>query len=174
MENNPYAAPGAVVDDVSAFGGDDLEARKATRGRRLGAVLLDDLFFGLCMLPIAVPAYTGYLARARGETAPASTYGVVAALCAAIFFCLAVYNLILLHRSGQTIGKRVLGIKIVRTDGDRASLARIFFLRALPIGLLGLVPLVGRFAALIDALMIFSQEKRCLHDRIADTIVINS
>ncbi|RUL76824.1 RDD family protein [Dyella choica] len=173
MENNPYAAPGAVVEDVPAFAGDDLEARKAGRGRRLGALLLDDLMFALCLLPVAIPAYTNYLARARGGIASAPTANVYAMVGVALLICLATYDLVLLHRSGQTIGKRLLGIKIVRTDGDRASLARIFFLRALPIGLLAAVPFVGRLASLIDALMIFGQEKRCLHDRIADTIVIN-
>jgi uncharacterized RDD family membrane protein YckC len=172
METNPYAAPGAVVEDASAFAGGDLESRKATRGRRLGAILLDDLSFGLCLLPVAIPAYTSYLARARGETVPASAFGAFTGVCLVVFMGLIIYNLVLLHRNGQTIGKRLLNIKIVRTDGDRASLSRIFFLRALPIGLLGLIPYAGRFIGLVDALMIFGQEKRCLHDRIADTIVI--
>lgn len=173
METNPYAAPSAVVEDAPAFDGNDLESRKADRGRRLGAVLLDDLFFALCLIPIAIPAYQSYLAKARGETVPASTAGIMAVVCGAIFLGLLIYNFVLLHRNGQTIGKRILNIKIVRTDGSRAGLRRIFFLRALPIGLLGAIPWIGRIITLVDALMIFRDEKRCLHDQIADTIVIN-
>jgi uncharacterized RDD family membrane protein YckC len=72
--------------------------------------------------------------------------------------------------NGQSIGKRITGIKITRTDGSRASLGRIFWLRNVVNGLLSLIPLYG----LIDALFIFAETRQCLHDKIADTIVINA
>ncbi|MEO6927120.1 MAG: hypothetical protein ABI129_10700 [Rhodanobacter sp.] len=37
METNPYAAPAAVVDDVRTGDALDLESRKSSRGKRLGA-----------------------------------------------------------------------------------------------------------------------------------------
>jgi len=38
--------------------------------------------------------------------------------------------------------------------------------------LANLVPVVGALFGLIDCLLIFRQSRRCLHDQIADTIVI--
>ena len=35
------------------------------------------------------------------------------------------------------------------------------------------VPLVGSLYALVDALLIFRSSRKCLHDTIADTIVVN-
>jgi hypothetical protein len=47
---------------------------------------------------------------------------------------------------------------------------RIFWLRNVVNAALGVVP----FYALIDPLFIFSESQQCLHDKIADTIVIKA
>jgi uncharacterized RDD family membrane protein YckC len=171
MENNPYAAPGAVVDDVSAFGGNDLEARKATRGQRLGAAMLDNLIIVLCVVPIVLfgIAYN----RDHAAVQEWGTAGIVLVFLGLILLLgIFVYNCILLSRNGQTIGKRLLKIKIVRADGTPVTLSRVIFLRWLPLVLLGMIPFIGRVVGLVDALLIFRAERRCLHDNIADTIVI--
>jgi uncharacterized RDD family membrane protein YckC len=80
----------------------------------------------------------------------------------------------LVHRNGQSIGKKCLGIKDVRTDGSRAGFGRIFGLRYLVNTLLTMIPLIGSFYALVDVLMIFGSAKRCAHDYIADTIVVRA
>jgi uncharacterized RDD family membrane protein YckC len=73
-------------------------------------------------------------------------------------------------RNGQTIGKRLLEIKVVRSDGSRASLGRIFWLRNVVNGLLAFVPLYG----LIDLLLIFGARRWGIHDVIADTIIVRA
>jgi hypothetical protein len=37
-----------------------------------------------------------------------------------------------------------------------------------------MIPFVGKAVNLIDPLLIFGKEKRCLHDLIADTIVVDA
>jgi uncharacterized RDD family membrane protein YckC len=167
MENNPYAAPGAVVDDVPAFRGDELEARKASRGQRFGAAFLDGLLGALCTVPLYM-----YVLAAQGKTTPFAASGPILGICGLLGLVVIVINCMLLHRNGQTIGKRALGIKTVRKDGSRVELTRFIFIRWLPVTLLGLIPFVGGLVGLVDACMIFGNEKRCLHDLIADTIVI--
>jgi uncharacterized RDD family membrane protein YckC len=56
----------------------------------------------------------------------------------------------------------------VRADGSKASLGRIFWLRNFVPGLLGFTIIFP----MIDPFFIFSDTKQCLHDRIADTIVV--
>jgi uncharacterized RDD family membrane protein YckC len=68
----------------------------------------------------------------------------------------------------------MLGIRVVRRDGSHCGLARIFFARYLPVTLLGAVPFVGGLVSLVDALLIFRDDRRCLHDEIADTIVVKA
>ena len=41
----------------------------------------------------------------------------------------AIYTIHLVKRNSQTIGKKLVGIKVVRSDGSHASLGRIFWLR---------------------------------------------
>ena len=85
-----------------------------------------------------------------------------------------VYQLYLLWKNGQTVGKKAMKIKIVRTDGSRASFPRLLFLRALVPGIVGYIPVLGPVLTLTDWLFIFGEPKRCVHDYLADTIVINT
>lgn len=89
------------------------------------------------------------------------------------FVALFVIDLVLLARTGQTLGKRALGLRIVRGDGSRAPLGRLFWLRSVAPAVLGSVPLVGWLFGLIDTLAIFGADRRTLHDRMADTIVVD-
>ena len=80
----------------------------------------------------------------------------------------------LVHKNGQTLGKKILGIKVVRTDGSRASLGRIFWLRNVIMVLLSMIPIAGMILSLVDSLLIFRESRQCLHDQIAGTIVVKA
>ncbi|OOG59874.1 RDD family protein [Rhodanobacter sp. C03] len=171
MEANPYAAPAAVVDDAAAWDAYDLENRKTGRGKRLGAALLDLLVNLIWLLPIIWGATMA--GDVKHGLKPAAPMVGVMLLGLALLIGIFVVNCILIHRSGQTIGKRALDIAIVRTDGNRVGLVRYIFLRVVPIILIGIIPVVGRLINLVDPLLIFGKERRCLHDLIADTIVVD-
>lgn len=89
---------------------------------------------------------------------------------------LALFNLFLLVQFRQSIGKRVAGIAIVNLDGTPAS-ATMLVIRLLPLFILGLafvgVPpeTLGALWA-IDILWILRDDRRCLHDVIAETRVV--
>ncbi|MGY3040253.1 putative RDD family membrane protein YckC [Rhodanobacter sp. TND4EL1] len=172
MESNPYAAPAAVIDDVQAWDAYDLENRKAGRGKRLGAALLDGLISVIWLAPVV---WAGFMAvDVRRGIKPAGPMVALMLLGLALMITIIVVNCLMLHRSGQTIGKRALDIAVVRTDGSQVSLPRYIFLRVAPMLVLGMIPLVGKVSGLIDPLLIFGKEKRCLHDLIADTIVVDA
>ena len=172
MESNPYAAPAAELDDVRAWDAYDLENRKATRGKRLCAALLD----GLINLVWVLPVIWGVMMAdgVRQGLKPASPMIGVLLLGFVLLVTIFVINCVMLHRHGQTIGKRMLDICIVRTDGSRMGLRRYLFIRVLPVTLLGMIPYLGGLVSLVDSLMIFGRDRRCLHDQIADTIVVNA
>ena len=70
---------------------------------------------------------------------------------------------------GQSVGKRAMGIKVVRTNGAPIEVWRLILMRNVLIHVIAqLCGLVG----IVDAVMIFAEEERCLHDYIADTIVV--
>lgn len=172
--SNLYAAPEARIAET--FAGHDGLSR-AGRMARLLAVLIDSIIIVIpVLIAIAIPAYQGYVQRASGQVATAN--GAVAGGfligLGLLGIAYAIYQLYWLWKNGQTLGKKLMNIKIVRQDGSRAGLRRIFLMRMLLPGLIGAIPLVGGLFALIDPLFIFGEEKRCVHDMIADTIVINA
>ncbi len=86
-------------------------------------------------------------------------------------------NGFLLASSGQTVGKRALGIRIVSyTDGELLPIGKLLALRYGPLWVLNLLPffggLIGPVFGLVDALFIFNSERRCIHDYIAGTKVV--
>ena len=77
-----------------------------------------------------------------------------------------------LRKSGQTLGKKMVGIRIADLDGGVPDFARLVVLRYLFVGAVLPIPLVGPYFRLIDILFIFRADRRCIHDLIAGTMVV--
>jgi uncharacterized RDD family membrane protein YckC len=72
--------------------------------------------------------------------------------------------------SGQTIGKRALGIRVRDDGGGRASYGQALG-RNLVARFIGLIPLIG----LVDLLWpLWDNANQCLHDKAASTIVVRA
>lgn len=82
----------------------------------------------------------------------------------------AAYTIYLLTVRGQTIGKRMMKIKIVsRETGQNGGFVTNVLLRSVVISLISSV--VSIFS-IIDIAFIFSEDRDCLHDKIASTKVV--
>jgi uncharacterized RDD family membrane protein YckC len=79
-----------------------------------------------------------------------------------------------LHAFGGTLGKKLMGLRIVRSDGSRAGFVRLFFARGGAAVIPAFIPLVNFVWGLLDTLLIFRDSRQCLHDQIADTIVVSA
>jgi uncharacterized RDD family membrane protein YckC len=79
----------------------------------------------------------------------------------------------LLYQYGQTIGKKVMGIAIVTLDNRKPAFFPLIGQRYFSQWLIGMLPFVGLPLRLLDVLLIFRGDKRCLHDLIARTKVID-
>jgi len=166
---NPYQPPKAALEDEPAPDGTQL----ASRWRRLGGALLDGLFAALAGAPMsfgrtAVTTYNLLGSPLQGWNV-SDTRGVVGASMSIGLLILQWY---LIASRGQTLGKIVLGTRIVLLGGRRVGFWQGVGLRSWVPLLVSWVPVAGALAALADALAIFGAEKRCLHDRIAGTTVI--
>ena len=72
--------------------------------------------------------------------------------------------------SGQTLGKRAVGIRVRDDHGGRAGYGRAFG-RNIVARVIGLFPFVG----LVDVLWpLWDERNQCLHDKAASTIVIRT
>ncbi len=165
---NPYAPPQAVVADVVD---PRLGNVQAERGARLAAAILDGLIMGgMIYAPFFIGAAIGSGASGR---APFAMTGAMAAGLGVSAIGFAIWcwlTIMFVRRNGQSIAKKALNIKVVRTDGSPITLARLFFLRNVVNGALSIIPLYG----FIDLLFIFGEQRQCLHDKIADTIVVKA
>ena len=139
----------------------------ASRGSRLGAVLLDNLAVLVALLPSGlalISAVDGYGNDGMGGALVLLAFG---------FFGMLGVQIYLLAQKGQTIGKRMVGIRIVdHSTGDLAGAGRILGLREFLRGLVSGIPYIGWLLILIDILAIFGEDHRCIHDYIARTMVV--
>lgn len=158
---NPYAAPQARLEEAPTE-----VLTLAGRGERLGAAILDSI---ILFAPAMVVVFAG-LSMMRGSGGDSAVLFVLSAYLIPV--ALGFVNLYMLHNTGQTMAKRMLGIKIVRANGERCSTPRLVFARWLPMVLVGLIPLLSILVWLVDSLLIFAEDRRCIHDHIADTIVV--
>jgi len=140
----------------------------ATPGSRLAAVLLD----GLIPMPLVIVLFVGIaLLDGNLEVIGISLIGLSVILSLA----LGIYQLVIISRDGQSIGKRIMKIRIVKyEDNSNPGFVHAVLLRAFVNGLIGGIPLVGPLYALADPLFIFGEEHRCLHDLIASTKVVEA
>jgi len=164
---NPFQPPRARLEATNEP--DDQPLQAASRGSRFGAYLIDILPFVVIGILAAVllPALRGHRAGWTGSSA-------LLALVGATSLGWMIYNASLVYLYGQTFGKKVMGIRVVRMDGSRVAFGRFAFLRALPIGILAAIPYLGWLIRLTDVLLIFRDSRRCIHDQIADTQVVTA
>ena len=80
----------------------------------------------------------------------------------------------LLATRSQSLGKYLMKTQIVDVNtGLRADFVHAFLLRLLVNGLISGVPCVGTIYALVDILFIFREDRRCIHDLLASTCVVD-
>lgn len=161
-QQNPYAPPSVDAQGpawAQSFG--DAQPL-ATLGSRLGAHLLDGLLYFGASLAFGVPG------AAFGDEA-------IGALACLGMLTLAIYQWYLLSTTGQSVGKKWVGIRIVKMDGSPVDFVSAVLLRSwafYALVFVGTLLFIGSILPLIDALMIFSDERRCLHDHLAGTKVV--
>jgi uncharacterized RDD family membrane protein YckC len=148
--------------DATTSGGVALSP--ARRSLRFAAAVLDILF---CVCAVG-PGWLTALLRNDGMRPGETSFAV---FIGGILIWQGVQT-VLISLRGQSIGKYVFGLRIVRVDGARVGFVRGVLLRAWPIQLATQIPTLGYLIALGDALSVFRPSYRCLHDELAGTTVI--
>lgn len=147
----------------------------AGRTRRLVATLID---------AILVPSLSLLLVMVTGVVEDAEDYQDNAWMLHVLGLAVASYLILngyLLWKRGQTVGKKILRIAIVRAAGADApgrdmqppAFWRLICLRAPFFALLFLmvVPTLA-VVPVVDQLLIFGKRRRCLHDLLCGSLVV--
>jgi len=171
-DDNPYAAP-VEVDRVVVPAGERLPP--ADRAARLGAWVVDLVITVACMVPGIAVMQVG-AGQEDISLMFASTF-----LLWGLPLVLVIVYAVMLSRTGQTPGKRLVGIKVVRREsGGSAGFLQAVLLRSilhLTVFLLLLFAvdaLVGWLYFLVDKLLILGNHRRCFHDFLGGTVVVNA
>ncbi|WP_395746782.1 RDD family protein [Prosthecobacter sp.] len=192
------AAPVSEVPGLAALRAEvrqdqTLRLQPASRGQRLAAHLIDLV---MMVVPFMVyymivfdqalqeevqalqkdPAAMAAAIQRRIDVVQASG-NPVPSIMSLIMNLLMLANVILLTVRGQTLGKMCLGIQVVRfPGGERAGFVKAVLLRNVLFGILVFGSLIfyglaGMALPVANVLLIFRQDRRCLHDLVADTLV---
>jgi uncharacterized RDD family membrane protein YckC len=141
---NPYSPPGASIHEVRG----PREIVPAGRWPRFGSYLIDYIAF--TVLATVGSIVVGRMTDDAGDSIMTFLVTLVAMLG---------YYAVLEGLTGRTLGKLLLGLKVVNEAGEPPSSGQI----------------LGRaFARLIpfEAFAIFGDERRTLHDSLAGTYVV--
>jgi uncharacterized RDD family membrane protein YckC len=142
---------------------------------RLFAVLADGVLDGLAVV-VGIGLYLGLLEigvidAQSGMTANGPTDSLEALAAIAFpWLALKVIQWNLIATRGQTLGKMLLFIRIIKVNGEIPGFVSGVILRNWLRAALNSIPLFG----LIDVLFIFTDSRRCIHDYLAGTRVVNA
>lgn len=149
-----------------------VEAPLAGRMARLLATLIDGAIVGVLA---GIAGGAGAASAAMAANSDSGEVGVGAFILPGIMglliLAVLIVQLVLLVKDGQTLGKKAMGIRIVsQKTGQNEGFVPNVLLRAIVNGVLSGIP----FYSLVDILLIFRDDRRCLHDMLAGTVVVQA
>jgi uncharacterized RDD family membrane protein YckC len=164
--------------------------------RRLLARFIDGLILAVIFAPLWFPPWRTFFRTLQGianrypagtqlSTVPAAKNAIATAeghligkvfVVSLGFYLVAfLYDWIQHWLWGQTIGKRALGTRVVKADGNPSVGAGAACGRAAIYALAPLIPLAGSLFELLNLLWLtWDPRRQCLHDKAAHTVVIKS
>ncbi len=167
-DRNPYAPPvDQSANNINNNNTDEMQL-SADRGSRFLARLIDGLLSLLCAAPVLVLLQTQEIIR----TPDLQNRLMMIAVLWGGALPINIYQWSLVSRTGQSLGKKWLRLKVVKVNGSPVDFMAGVLLREWLMTVVGSIPMIGPFVNLFDALMIFGGERRCLHDRFAGTKVV--
>ncbi|MEM9445027.1 MAG: RDD family protein [Verrucomicrobiota bacterium] len=123
------------------------------------------------MFLLAIPfGVAGFASNLIGQSSDASAgtvgiYFIIQLVCS-LGIPMA-YEVFLIGKFGATIGKKLIGAKVIRSDGSKLTYMRAFG-RYWGIMLSGIILYIGYI------MVAFDREKRGLHDKLCDTLVVRN
>lgn len=185
---------------------EQLEVELAGGWERIGAALLNNIFSTIAMIPIIVGFFVGLMNIKDGDNWNIDEMQILVdkfnplwfLVGLAIFLAYCIWQCVLMSTTGQSLGKKLLNLKVIKSDGSEAGFVGTVLLRevvymvasAIAVGIVvnllfmmltledisKEVILNNSFSyipTLICTVMLFtSRDRRTLQDKIANTVVI--
>jgi len=132
---------------------------------RLAAFLIDSVIVSVGLLIVKLPVWL--IKMAIGESILFQPFLFQFTIFDVIYYLLTVcYFVLMTYYCGATVGKHLMRLKVVDTEGEKLSLVKVLIRETIGRYLSALIIYVGYILAAFDP------SKQGLHDKIADTYVI--
>ena len=165
---------------------------------RVAAYLLNYLFNVIIFLPYYYILYTEATAISKQKNIPftpdlitsvsmRADMAQVGGLSTIVYLIVGIVQLYYMSRYGQSLGKKIMGIRVLKSNGSNPGFLGTVLVRELAWGLIVLVILISAYFVLkvnilicsllillINFIMLFSvkRDRRTLYDMLADTVVV--
>ncbi|KNE82182.1 MULTISPECIES: RDD family protein [Streptomyces] len=171
----PPGGPYGGAPYGSPYGGPDPLAGMpplASLGRRLLARIIDGLLIGIPVGLVAGGLIGGFGYGFGGDDDMGQSTGVQLAILLVYF----VYEGLMLSRSGQTVGKMLMKIRVAMVANGAVPAGNPGWTRAAVYSLPQLVPCLGFVFWLVNVLFCTWDKpfRQCLHDKAAKTVVVSA
>ena len=127
-----------------------------------------------CLIDLSIGVIALLLAKFILSNSPGNVLSILGVLVAvAIVLGVIVYQAVSLSSTGQTIGKRVMRLRVVTfSGGSNPGFVKAVLMRWWLPSLVYPIPYLGWALWLVDGLFVFKKDRCCLHDLVAGTKVI--
>ena len=184
--NNVYQS---TQVDYEPEGADEMEL--ASPGKRIAAYLINCLIGSVAYIPMiwgAVSMSGSYAAAIDPENPvqmePSGFALGMIGLGSVLILAYLIFQAVLMSKTGQSLGKRLMKIKVVNEDGDNPGFAGTVAMREivpnLVLTVVGMIPFLGIIAQLgfwiacLVMLFLVDRDRRTLQDMIAKTYVVDA
>ena len=167
------------------------EMALASPGKRIAAYLINCLIGSVAYIPMiwGAMSMSGSYAAAIDPENPVQmepsgfAMGMIG-LGSVLILAYLIFQAVLMSKTGQSLGKRIMKIKVVNEDGDNPGFAGTVAMREivpnLVLTVVGMIPFLGIIAQLgfwiacLVMLFLVDRDRRTLQDMIAKTYVVDA
>ena len=147
-------------------------AELATLWQRFLGSVIDNFILVLGILPVAIFMVILFPEWANEESTIAVSFVETIVITLALFALFAAVNFYLLQTRGQTVGKLIMGTQILSENDNLVPVHKILLMRYLIMWLLVSIPGIGRLINLANCVAVFRDNRKCLHDELCKTKVV--
>ena len=167
------------------------EMALASPGKRIAAYLINCLIGSVAYIPMiwGAMSMSGSYAAAIDPENPVQmepsgfAMGMIG-LGSVLILAYLIFQAVLMSKTGQSLGKRIMKIKVVNEDGDNPGFAGTVAMREIVpnlvltvvgmIPFLGIIVQLGFWIACLVMLFLVDRDRRTLQDMIAKTYVVDA
>ncbi len=168
---NPYAAPDPF--GLQQPQPTHVQPPLADLGKRFLGAVIDGLLSMLLIIPGAIVLIIGIVSSSDDDFNPLILVGVLVMIVG--WIVLMVWQIYLLATRSQTVGKYLMKTQLLDINtGQPAGLVNTLLLRSIVNGIICGLPFgIGGIYSIVDICFIFREDRRCVHDLLASTVVVD-